>query len=86
MLVVILAMSAYHGFGSSLLYGAVTADDIVVANAFPTSLLVPLVNLGCAGALVGTDGGAVDYEECYCSHGGSGGFTVNVFKFMDLAR
>lgn len=65
MLVVILAMGSYYGLGTTLLYGIVSVDDMVVANAFPTSFLVPLVNLGCAGALVGTDGRAVDYEDGY---------------------
>lgn len=59
-LVMVLAMGSDHGLGTSSFDGTISADDVVVTDALPTLLLVPLVNLGCAGGLVGTDSGAVD--------------------------
>ena len=67
-LVMVQAMGSDHGFGTSSLNGTISADNVVVTYALPALLLVPLVNLGCAGGLVGTDSGAVDDDECYCSH------------------
>ena len=59
-LVVVQAMGSYHGLRATSLNGSISTDDIVVTDTLPTSLLVPLVNLGCAGGLIGTDSGAMD--------------------------
>lgn len=59
-LVVVKAMGSYHGLGTTSFDGAISADDVMVADTLPSSLLVPLVDLSCAGGLVGSDGGTVD--------------------------
>ncbi len=59
-LVVVKAMGSYHGFGTASFDGAISADDVMVADTLPTSGFVPLVDLGCAGSLIRTDGRAMD--------------------------
>ncbi len=61
MLVVVQTMGSDLGFWASSVDAAIAVDDVVVADAFPTSGFVPAVNLFYAGGLIGTDGTAVDY-------------------------
>lgn len=54
-------MSADHRFGATFLDAAITADDVVVADAVGVAPCpMPRINLGCAAGLVGLDGRAVD--------------------------
>lgn len=66
--VVILAVGADSGLWTACLDGAIATDDVVVADALPPSLPVPVVDLGGGGCLAGTHGGAVDDEERDGSH------------------
>ena len=67
-LVVVLAVSTDDGFRPSGLNAAIATHDIVIANALPSALAVPLVNLPCARCLVGAHGTAMDDQECDASH------------------
>ena len=67
-LVVVLAVGADSGLWTALFYGAVTAHNVVVADAFPASSFVPDVDLGGGARLVGSHRAAVEDEEAYCSH------------------
>ena len=67
-LVVVLAMSTDDGFRPSGLYASVTTHDIVIADALPSALAVPLVNLPCARCLAGAHGTAMDDQECDATH------------------
>ena len=67
-LVVVLAMSTDDGFRPSGLYASVTTHDIVIADALPSALAVPLVNLPCARCLAGSHGTAMDDQECDAAH------------------
>ena len=61
-LVVVLAVGADVGLRTALFYGAVAAHDVVVADAFPTSCLMPGVDLCCGARLVGSHRAAVEDE------------------------
>ena len=67
-LVVVLAVSTDDGFRPSGLYASVTTHDIVIADALPSALAVPLVNLPCARCLAGAHGTAMDDQECDAAH------------------
>ena len=51
--IVVHAVGAYHRFRTSWLYGSVTTDDVVVADAVESSVLMPLIYLLCRWRLVG---------------------------------
>ena len=59
-LIVVKTMGSYHGHGTALFDGSISTDDVMVADALPSTLLVPLVNLRCAGGLIVTDSGTMD--------------------------
>ena len=67
-LVVVLAMSTDFEFSPSGLNAAIATHDIVIANALPSALAVPLVNLPCARCLAGSHGTAMDNQECDAAH------------------
>ncbi len=58
--VVVLAVSTDDALGTTTLYGTITTDHIVVADARPASLAMPEVYLVCRGSLRGFHCRAVD--------------------------
>ena len=67
-LVVVLAVSTDFEFRPSGLNAAIATHDIVIADALPSALAVPLVNLPCARCLAGAHGTAMDDQECDAAH------------------
>lgn len=75
-LVVVLTVSTDLFLWASFVDAAIAVDDVVIADAFPASGFVPAVNVLDGVVLVFGRGGAVDDDESYLAHGGSGGFMV----------
>lgn len=69
-LVVVLAVGADGGFRAPSLNGAVTTDDIVIADSSETADFVPAGDVGSGVVLAIDGGGAVDDDECDGTHGG----------------
>ena len=67
--VVVLAVGTDHVFRTSCFYGAIPADDIVVADTVgEATRSMPFVNLSGRAGLVGTYGRAVDDDESDAAH------------------
>ena len=70
-------MRTYLLLWATSFYTTITADDVVVANAIPTSSTMPTVNVCCRRALTRPHGRAVQYDFTYLSH------FVYVISFID---
>ena len=68
MAVVRIAVGTHLRDVTSLLDGAVAPYDIVVANALPSSVLVPFVNVFGRAPLSRTDSRAMNDNQCNRSH------------------
>lgn len=67
MAVVVRTVSTNHLLWTTGLDGSISANDVVVADAFPSFGTMPLVYLLGAGCLIRFHGTAVDDDEGDCS-------------------
>lgn len=64
------AVGSDHGIWTAALYGAIAANNVVVAYHSPALGTVPRVYLACAGGLRRLDRRTVDDDITYLSHKG----------------